>query len=130
MVMSEQSLVSKDKITQNLGLLLSAVALACPWILEITLSGYSPPALFDTTGNWALYPPFYWLSMLLLIAGVIHRRILKVRPYKFAWLILLFSLQAFLGFHPLTPYPFFSIIVFAIGYKVFVERWNKKKGTG
>lgn len=120
--MSEQSFVNKDKVKQNFGLLLSMVAFTCPWILEITLSNYGPPALFDTTGNWSLYPPFYWLSMLLLIVGVIYRRIIKVRPYKFSLVILLFSLQAFIGFHPLTPYPFFSIIAFSIGYKIFIER--------
>lgn len=108
----------RNIIRENTFLAVSLALLVLPWIMQIFSAIINIP---EPTNGWITYPLFYWVSMACLIVGIIRRKLSGALPYKFINVIGIFFIQAFFGFHPLTPYPIILIITFTVGYKLLIE---------
>ena len=109
----------QDIIKENAFLCISIVLLVLPWIMQFLSAIIDIPGQAD---GWITYPLFYWVSMACLIVSIVQRKLSGALPYKFINVIGVFIIQAFFGFHPLTPYPLILIIIFTIVYKLTIDR--------
>jgi uncharacterized membrane protein YhaH (DUF805 family) len=79
------------------------------------------PDFYYNNGPILIYcQPLWWLSTLLLVAAIITKKLRNETPYPFSKILILFFIQVFFGFHPLTPLPFILILAFTGFYQFYI----------
>lgn len=87
------------------------------------------PDFYYNPGPILIYcQPLLWFSTLLLLAAIITKKIRNETPYPFGKIVILFFIQVFFGFHPLTPSPFILILAFTVFYQFYILK-RKKSNT-
>ena len=98
-------------------------------MIGVFLPGQPPDFFSEYIPVWAMYPPLWWFSSLLLIAAIITKKLKKEKPYPFSGVVILFFIQVFFGFHPLTPYPLILVLAFTAFYHLYILRKGKGSNT-
>jgi len=93
------------------------VTLIAPFVENVV------PELFFDNGLYC--HPLWCLSTLLLLTAIICKKIRKEAPYPFSRIEILFFIQVFFGFHPLTPTPLILVLAFTFFYQCYILRKDK-----